>query len=104
MATEFVRQQPIVSGFSGGRITGWVKTASRKLLARKKQLIIGTAGLAVVALAAFYFWGGNASTVSDRQSRAWESAEHGDGNRNVAGSNHGPGGQPGFGNNLSPLR
>jgi len=63
MATEFVRQQPIVSGFSGGRIIGWVKTASRKLLARKKHLIIGTAGLAVVALAAFYFWGGNASAA-----------------------------------------
>ena len=63
MATEFVRQQPIVSGFSGGRIIGWVKTASRKLLTRKKHLIIGTAGLAVLAFAAFYFWGGNASAA-----------------------------------------
>jgi HlyD family secretion protein len=63
MATEFVTQQPIVSGFSGGRIIGWVKTASRQLLTRKKHLFIGTAGLAIVAAAAFYFWGGNASAA-----------------------------------------
>jgi len=53
----------MVSGFNGGRIIGWVKTASRKLLSRKKHLIIGAAGLAIVAVAAFYFWGGNASAA-----------------------------------------
>ena len=63
MATEFVRQRPIITGFSGSGIIGWVKTASRKLLARKKHLIIGTAGLAVAAVAAFYFWGGDASAA-----------------------------------------
>jgi HlyD family secretion protein len=63
MATEFVTQQPMVSGFNSGRIMGWAKTASRKLLSRKKHLIIGAAALAVVAVAAFYFWGGNASAA-----------------------------------------
>jgi HlyD family secretion protein len=63
MATEFVTQQPIVSGFSGGRVIRWVKTASRPLLTRKKHLIIGTAGFAIVAVAAFYFWGGNGSAA-----------------------------------------
>jgi HlyD family secretion protein len=48
---------------SAGRITGWVKSASRKLLTKKKQLIIGAAGTAVLAIAAFYFWGNQASAA-----------------------------------------
>jgi HlyD family secretion protein len=63
MATEFVRQQPIITGFSGDRIIGGVKTAARKLLNRKKHLFIGATGLAVLAVAAFYFWGGNATAA-----------------------------------------
>lgn len=63
MATEFVTPQTIITGFNGGRIIGWIKTASRKLLSRKKHLIIGTAGVALAAAAAFYFWGGNASAA-----------------------------------------
>ena len=63
MATEFIRQQPIVTGFSGGRVIDWVKAASQKILARKKHLIIGALGVAVIAAAGFYFWGGNASAA-----------------------------------------
>ena len=63
MSTEIIREQPLVSGLSGGRITGWIKSASQKLLTKKKHLIIGAAGIAVLAAAAFYFWGNQASAA-----------------------------------------
>ena len=63
MATEFVGQRPVVTGIEVGKVTGWIKSAGRKLLTRKKYLIIG--GIAIIALAAagFYFWGGSASAA-----------------------------------------
>src|SRR5436189_178764 len=63
MATEFVGQMPVVTGIDTGRVTGWIKSAGRKLLTKKKYLMIG--GVAIVALAAagFYFWGGNAGAA-----------------------------------------
>src|SRR5436309_7033135 len=63
MSTEIIRERLLVSGFSGERITGWIKLASQKLLGRKKHLILGGAGVAVLAVAAFYFWGGQASAA-----------------------------------------
>src|SRR5213078_836998 len=63
MATEIIRERPLINGLSGGRITGWVKLASQKLLTRKKHLILGAAGVAVLAVVAFYFWGGQASAA-----------------------------------------
>lgn len=63
MSTEIIREQPLISGWSGGRALGWIKLASQKLLSRKKYLIFGAAGLAVLAVAAFYFWGGQASAA-----------------------------------------
>src|SRR5690242_10321372 len=63
MATEFVGQKPVVTGIDTGRVTVWIKSATQKLLAKKKHLLIG--GVAIVALAAagFYFWGGHASAA-----------------------------------------
>ena len=63
MATEIIRERPLINGLSGGRIGGWVKLASQKLLTRKKHLIFGAAGMAVLAVVAFYFWGGQASAA-----------------------------------------
>ncbi|HMH45973.1 MAG TPA: efflux RND transporter periplasmic adaptor subunit [Pyrinomonadaceae bacterium] len=63
MSTEIISERPRISGLSAGRITGWLKSASRKLLTKKKQLIFGAAGLAVLAVAAFYYWGNQASTA-----------------------------------------
>jgi HlyD family secretion protein len=63
MATEFVGQTPVVTGIDTGRITGWVKSAGRKLLTKKKYLIIGGVTLAALAAAGFYFWGGNAGAA-----------------------------------------
>ena len=63
MSTEIIRERPLVSGFNGGKVIGWIKLASQKLLTKKKHLIVGTAGIAVLAAAAFYFWGNQASAA-----------------------------------------
>src|SRR5438477_13135441 len=63
MATEFVGKAPVVTGIDAGRVTGWIKSASRKVLTKKKYLIIGGVIVAALAAAGFYFWGGNASAA-----------------------------------------
>jgi HlyD family secretion protein len=63
MATELIRQQPIVGGFNGARVLGWIKTASGKLMTKKKHLVIGALGVVVLAAAGYYFWGGQASAA-----------------------------------------
>ena len=63
MSTEIIRERPLVNGWSGGRVFGWIKLASQKALSRKKYLFLGAAGLALLAVAAFYFWGGQSSTA-----------------------------------------
>ncbi len=63
MSTEIIREQPLISGWNGGKVLGWIKLAPRKLLSRKKYLVFGAGGLAVLAVAAFYFWGGQSSAA-----------------------------------------
>jgi hypothetical protein len=41
MSTEIIRERPLVNGWSGGRVLGWIKPASQKLLSHKKYLILG---------------------------------------------------------------
>src|ERR1041384_7157109 len=63
MATEFVTSQPIAGGLDGSRVLGWVKSIAGELSNKKKHLIIGALGIAILAAAGFYFWGGNASAA-----------------------------------------
>src|ERR1043166_10243534 len=63
MATEFVGQTPVVTGIDTGRATGWIKSTGRKLLTKKKYLILGGAAIVVLAVAGFYFCGGNAGAA-----------------------------------------
>ena len=63
MSTEIIREQPVIAGWSGGRLAGLLRRASQKLLKRKKYLLFGAGGVAVLAIAAFYFWGGQASAA-----------------------------------------
>lgn len=63
MSTEIIRERPLINGWSGGRVLGWIKLASQKVLSRKKFLFLGAGGLAVLAVAAFYFWGGQSSAA-----------------------------------------
>src|ERR1051325_2772906 len=63
MATEFIREQRLTTGFNPSRILAWARTSSGKLLSNRKYLTIGAAGLVLLAVAAYYFWGGNASAA-----------------------------------------
>ena len=63
MATEIIRPSATTGNFGVGHVTGWIKIAGQKALVWKKQLIIGTVGLAILAAAAFYFWGGQADAA-----------------------------------------
>jgi HlyD family secretion protein len=63
MSTEIIRERPLINGWSLGQVTGLIKLASQKLLVRKKTLIFGAGGVAALALAAFYFWGGQSSAA-----------------------------------------
>ena len=62
MSTEIIRERPL-SHRLGETTINWIRVAQENLLGRKKQLIIGVAGFAVVAAAAFYFWGGQTSAA-----------------------------------------
>jgi len=63
MATEIIRPSATTGNLGVGHVTGWIKIAAQKALVWKKQLIIGTVGLAILAAAAFYFWGGQADAA-----------------------------------------
>src|SRR2546426_1542554 len=62
MSTEIIRERPFSNRL--GEITiNWIRLMQEKLISRNKHLILGVAGLTVVAVAAFYFWGGQASAA-----------------------------------------
>jgi HlyD family secretion protein len=63
MSTEIIRERPLLTGFGVGTIFDRVKPIFQKVLSRKKYLVIGGAALTLAALAAFYFWGGQASAA-----------------------------------------
>jgi HlyD family secretion protein len=63
MATEIIRERPLISIPKPVRVTSWIKLASQKLISRKKKLALILVGLSVPALAGFYFWGGQASAT-----------------------------------------
>lgn len=63
MSTEIIRERPLINGSPVGRVFGWIKLASASVLKRKKLALIGAAGVAALAFAGFYFWGGQAGAA-----------------------------------------
>ena len=60
MSTQTIKERPLVTGLNAGRSLNWTKWSKpgwSKILSHKKVAIAGVAAVAVVALAAFYFWG-----------------------------------------------
>jgi HlyD family secretion protein len=60
MSTQTIKERPLVTGLNTG--TGlnwakWIKPAWSRVLGHKKVAIAGVAAVAVVAVAALYFWG-----------------------------------------------
>lgn len=62
MSSQTIKERLPVGSINTTRATSWLRLNWTKLLSKKKQLILGGAGLAVLAVAAFYFWG-NQSTA-----------------------------------------
>ena len=60
MSTQTIKERPLVTGLDTGRTLNWskwVKSGRAKVLGNKKVAIAGVAAVAVVAVAALYFWG-----------------------------------------------
>src|ERR1043165_8496326 len=63
MATEIIRQQPLVGSFYPSKVLVLIKGFPAKLLRNKKLSIATASGVVLLALAGYYFWGGNASAA-----------------------------------------
>jgi len=63
MATPTISERPLITGLSGGKSASWIKLSWKKLLSRKKQVMLAGAGLVLLGLAAFYFWGNQSSSA-----------------------------------------
>lgn len=63
MSSQIVRERPLVGGLTGGKSASWIKLSWKKLLSHKKQLMLGGAGVVVLGLAAYYFWGNQTGTT-----------------------------------------
>jgi HlyD family secretion protein len=61
MSSQTIKERLPVSGINTTRAASWLSLNWNRLLSRKKQLILGGAGLALLAFAGFYFWGNQSS-------------------------------------------
>ncbi|MDQ3473716.1 MAG: efflux RND transporter periplasmic adaptor subunit [Acidobacteriota bacterium] len=60
MSTQTIKERPLVTGLNTGTDLNWakwIKPAWSRVLGHKKVAIAGVAAVAVVAVAALYFWG-----------------------------------------------
>ncbi|HVQ37479.1 MAG TPA: efflux RND transporter periplasmic adaptor subunit [Pyrinomonadaceae bacterium] len=61
MSSQTIKQRLPVTGISTGKATGWLGGTWKQVLTRKKQLLLGGAAVAVLAMAGYYFWGDQSS-------------------------------------------
>ena len=62
MSTQTVEERPLLNDFGASTIR-WLKPGWKMLVGLKKHLILGGAAIAIMGLAAFYFWGGSTSAA-----------------------------------------
>ncbi len=63
MSSQIVTERPLIKGLSAGKNLNWIRSLGTKLRSRKKQLMLAGVGVSVLALAAFYFFGNQASAA-----------------------------------------
>jgi HlyD family secretion protein len=61
MSSQTIKEHFPLSGVGTAKAASWAGLNWKKLLSKKKQLLLGGGGLAVLALAAFHFWGNGSS-------------------------------------------
>ncbi len=60
MSTQTIKERPLVTGLKRAGSLNWTsgpRLVEQKFMGQKKVAIAGVAAVAVVALAAIYFWG-----------------------------------------------
>ncbi len=57
MSTQTLKDRPLVAPINTGKTISRLRSSGKALAAKKKHLLLGGAGLAVLGLAAFYFFG-----------------------------------------------
>ena len=63
MSTQTIKERPLVHGLGDDKSANWLKVQWSKLLSQKKQLMLGGGALAIIAIAAFYFWGNQSAAA-----------------------------------------
>lgn len=63
MSTQTIGERPLVTGLIGGKRKNRMELSWRKLLSHKKQFMLVVGALAIVGVAAYYYWG-NQSTAA----------------------------------------
>ena len=63
MSTQSFKDRPLVAPIVTTRTMSWLNPSWKKLLVKKKQLMLGGAGVAVLGVAAFYFFGNQTSAA-----------------------------------------
>jgi HlyD family secretion protein len=63
MSTQTISERPFVTGLIGGKRKNGIELSWRKLLSHKKQFMLVVGALAIVGVAAYYYWG-NQSTAA----------------------------------------
>jgi HlyD family secretion protein len=61
MSSQTIKERLPLGGIDTGKAGTWLNLSWKKLLSRKKQLVLGGSALAVLAVAGYYFWGGQSS-------------------------------------------
>jgi HlyD family secretion protein len=61
MSSQTIKERLPVSGIDTTRAANWMSVIWTRLLGAKKQIILGGAALAVLGVAAYYYWGNQSS-------------------------------------------
>lgn len=61
MSSQTIKERLPLSGISTSGATSWLRQIWKSLLGKKKQVTLGLAGLSLLAVVGFYFWGDQSS-------------------------------------------
>src|SRR6185503_6051868 len=62
MSSQTIKEHLPISGVGTAKAASWLTVSWKKVLSHKTKLILGGGALAVLALAGYYFWGGQSGT------------------------------------------
>jgi HlyD family secretion protein len=63
MSSQTIKEHLPISGVGTAKAAGWLSLTWKRLLSHKLQLMLGGGALAVLALAGYYFWGGQSNAT-----------------------------------------